>query len=45
MVRSSFTTSDTTTSATLSGFNIGELTFGVDLLLSVFAMRTNIKRN
>ena len=45
IVRSSLTTSDTTTSASLSGFKFGELTFGVDLLLSVFAMMTNIKRN
>ena len=44
IVRSSFTTSDTTTSASLSGFKFGESTLGVVLLLSEFAMGTNIKR-
>ena len=41
-VRSSFTTSVTETEASLSGFKIGELTLGSFLLLSVFAMITNI---
>ena len=41
-VRSSFTTSVTLTEVSLSGFNASSVILGVFLILSVFAIVTNI---